>query len=371
MTHTDIALQAAAPEPAPEPVPELDFDKPRRPAKGHTTDRALLAGSGVASLAFTWLVFGKLLPLNGHVGFLVVWWLTFVAVYAGLSALTERRVDVVSRIVVTLITTGAAVLAVALTTTILFTFIHGLAALSHFNFYIHDMSGVSPTDGLNRGCIFHAIIGSLIEVAMAVAVALPLGIGTAVYMSEVGGRGAAIVRTVVEAMTALPSIVAGLFVYTVLVVTLQIPRSGFSAAMAIMVMMLPIIARSAYVVMQVTPGGLREASLALGASRWQTVRLIVLPTVRPGLATAVILGVARGIGETSPVLLTSGASTFFNAKPLQDPMNSLPLFVFTSVRSGENLSISRGFGAASVLLIIVLTLFGVTRYLVRHRGERS
>ena len=106
-------------------------------------------------------------------------------------------------------------------------------------------------------------------------------------------------------MTALPSIVAGLFVYTVLIVALGFPRSGFAAAMALSVMMLPIIARAADVVLRVVPGGLREASLALGASRWRTVWHVVLPTARPGLATALILGVARGVGETSPVLLTS------------------------------------------------------------------
>jgi phosphate transport system permease protein len=99
------------------------------------------------------------------------------------------------------------------------------------------------------------------------------------------------VRGIVEAMTALPSIVAGLFIYTVLIVGLHFPRSGFTAAMAISVMMLPIIARAGDVALRVVPGGLREAGLALGASHWQTVWRVVLPTARPGLATAVILGV--------------------------------------------------------------------------------
>jgi phosphate transport system permease protein len=119
----------------------------------------------------------------------------------------------------------------------------------------------------------------------------------------------------------------------------------------------------------VVPGGLRAAGLALGASQWQTVWRVVLPTARPGLATAVILGVARSIGETSPVLLTSGASTYFNANPFQDPMNSLPLFVFSSVRSGESLYIARGFGAAAVLLALVLVLFVITRFVARQKGS--
>src|SRR4029079_18984473 len=118
------------------------------------------------------------------------------------------------------------------------------------------------------------------------------------------------IRTVVEAMTALPAIVAGLFIYSFWILLLGQPRSGMAGALAISVMMLPIIARAADVVLRVVPGNLREASLALGASRWRTVWHVVLPSARPGLATAPILAVARGIGETSPVLIASGHATF-------------------------------------------------------------
>ena len=171
-------------------------------------------------------------------------------------------------------------------------------------------------------------------------------------MTEVGGAAAPVVRTVVEAMTALPDILAGLFVYATLIVA---PRRRSAPASPppwrSTVMMLPIIARSAEVPLRVVPGGLREAGLALGASQWQTVRSVVLPTAKAGLATALILGIARGVGETAPVLITSGASTFINANPFHDPMNSLPLFIFFAVRSGEPTYITRGFGAASVLLV--------------------
>ena len=150
-----------------------------------------------------------------------------------------------------------------------------------------------------------------------------------------------------------------------------------ASAVRVSVMMLPIIARSADVVLRTMPGGLREASLALGSSRWQAVKEVVLPTVRPGLATALILGIARGVGETSPVLLTSGASTYLTYSPvgdpnaLEQPMNSLPLFVFSAVRSGEPEFIARGFGAAAVLMILVLILFMITRFLAREKvGKR-
>ncbi len=190
-------------------------------------------------------------------------------------------------------------------------------------------------------------------------------------MTEVGGRFASVVRTVVEAMTALPSIVAGLFIYTVFIVALGYPRSGLAAGLAIAVMMLPIIARAADVVLRVVPGGLREASLALGSSRWHTVWHVVLPTARPGLATAVILGVARGVGETSPVLLTSGAASFMVTNPTDGVMNSLPLFIYTTVRSGEPVAITRAFAAATVLLAIVLILFITARLLARPKRTKS
>jgi phosphate transport system permease protein len=210
-------------------------------------------------------------------------------------------------------------------------------------------------------------VGSLIEVGIAVAVSLPLGLATAVFMTEVGGRLARVVRTVVESMTALPDILAGLFVYTTVVVRLGEGRTGFAAALALSIMMLPIIARSADVVLRLVPGGLREAGLALGASRWRTVRRVVLPTARPGLATALVLGVARGIGETAPLLIVSGASTFFNSDPFSNPMNSLPLFIYSSVTSGEPLYKARGFAACSVLLFVGLILFTITRLLARQR----
>ncbi len=253
----------------------------------------------------------------------------------------------------------------------MFVFCRGFRPLLHLNTFVDDMAGVGPRDPLNAGGVAHAIVGSLIEVGIAILVTIPLGIGTAIYMTEIGGTFARVVRTIVEAMTALPSIVAGLFIYTTLIVGLGVPRSGLAAAAALAVMMLPIIARASDVVLRVVPGNLREASLALGASRWRTVWHIVLPTARPGLATAVILGVARGIGETSPVLLTSGTAAFMVTNPTGGVMNSLPLFIFSTARSGEPIYIERAYGAASILLLLVLILFITARLLARPRkGSR-
>jgi len=343
----------------------------RRPRPTATfQDRVVSLGSMAAALALAWAVCFRLLPWGTPLGYTIVAFVLFLAIVTVATALLTPGPAVADRLASAVVAGGAAVVGVALVSTVVFTFVRAGPAVGHLTILTQDMSGVGPRDPLGTGGVLHAIVGTLVQIGIAVVVTVPLAIGTAVFMTEVGGSFARVVRTVVEAMTALPSIVAGLFIYTVLLLSLGFHRSGFAASMALSVMMLPIIARAADVVLRVVPSGLREASLALGASRWRTVWHVVLPTARPGLATALILGVARGIGETSPVLLTSGASTFFEANPFAGAMNSLPLFVFDSVRSGEPLLIQRGFAAAAVLLVLVLGLFVAARWLARARSGR-
>jgi phosphate transport system permease protein len=346
-------------------VPESTTVRPLGTATA--TDRFVTLGSWAAGLSLAFLLTSRILPWSGVLPFALSWFLGGLLVLSVATALTGTVADVADRLAASVVHGGALVVGVALASTVVFIFVQGAEALPHLNMYLDDMAGVGPRDPFDQGGVLHAIVGSLIQVGIAIAVTVPLGIGTAVYMTEIGGPFARVVRTVVEAMTALPSIVAGLFIYTVMIVGLGMARSGLAAAMAISVMMLPIIARAADVVLRVVPGGLREAGLALGASRWRTVWHVVLPTARPGLATAVILGVARGIGETSPVLLTSGAASFLVTDPTDGVMNSLPLFIFSTVRSGEPVYIARAFGAAAVLMALVLLLFVTARLLARPR----
>lgn len=345
--------------------------EPRRDIRSRSVDdRLSVPGAAISALALVWLVFTYILPWSGWFGFVLCWLVAFLVILTSLTALTSPRPIVVDRLMAAAFTAGATIIGVALTSAVIFTFVRGFSALHHVNFFTQDMAGVRPTEPLGGGGILHAIAGSVIEIAIAVAITVPLGIGTAVYMAEVGGRLSNVVRTVVEAMTALPSIVAGLFIYSVFIIGLGQDRSGLAAALAISVMILPIIARGSDIALRIVPNGLREASLALGSSQWQTVWRVVLPTARPNLTTAVILGIARGVGETSPVLLTSGASTFLTLDPVSGAMNSLPLFVFSAVRSGQPLFITRGFGAAAVLLGLVLILFVIMRLLARQQATR-
>jgi phosphate transport system permease protein len=205
------------------------------------------------------------------------------------------------------------------------------------------------------------MVGTLIEIGIAMAIAVPLGLLAAVFLNEVPGRLNRLVRTVVDAMTALPDIVAGLFIYATLILIFHLPLSGLAAGCALAVTALSIVCRAAYVVLRLVPGGLTEASYALGSGHWRTVWHVTLPTARSGLATAVILGAARAIGETAPVLLTAGATGYLSFNPINGPMMSLPLEAYTLVASGLKNYVVRGFGAAAVLLALVLVLFGIAR----------
>lgn len=341
----------------------------RRPGGATDQDRLVLGASLLAALALAWLFCFRLLPWGTPLAYVLTSFALFLAIVTVATSTIADGPHVADRLAAAVVTAGALLVGVALLSVVGFVLWRGIGALVHVNMWTQDMVGVGPRDPVSRGGVLHAVLGSLEQILIAVVVTVPLGIGTAVFMTEVGGGFSRLVRTVVEAMTALPSIVAGLFVYTTLIVGLGLPRSGLAAAAALSVMMLPIIARAADVVLRVVPSGLREASLALGASRWRTVWQVVLPTARPGMATALILGVARGIGETSPVLLTSGAATFVVLNPVGGVMTSLPLFIYSAVRSGEPQYIERGFGAASILLLVVLLLFVAARAAARPRSR--
>ena len=323
---------------SPTTIPVLDgvTQGPRRSLGGVSRDDAVnVLGAAVSALCTTLLLFGRLAPLQGLLGFVVASLIVFLAVYAYLVSLSNDRPAVVDKVMAVLLTTAAGVAFLALGTVIVYTVWRGGAALIKTNLYSQDMSRAGPADPLSVGGISHAITGTLVIIGIAIVITVPLGITCAVFLNESKSRGAHLVRTVVDAMTALPSIVAGLFIFATWILILGFERSGLAASLAVTIMMLPIVIRSADVVLRLVPGSLREASAATGAPQWRTVWHVVLPTARSGLATSVILGVARGIGETAPVLLTSGFTSAMNVDPTKGPMVSLPLAAFEFVRSPQ------------------------------------
>jgi phosphate transport system permease protein len=221
----------------------------------------------------------------------------------------------------------------------------------------------------NPGGIRSAIIGTLEIVGLASLIAIPVGIAVALYLTEYGKDRwfANVVRYFVDVMTGVPSVVFGLFIYIVLVVS-HAGGSGFAGwkgSLALTLLMLPIVIRSAEVVLLLVPASLREAALALGAPRWRIVWRVVLPTARSGLVTGSLLAVARGMGETAPLLFTVSVATALTGN-LNGLMNSLPLQIYTDITNPRDVIVARAWGAALTLVALVLILNVIARLISRR-----
>jgi phosphate transport system permease protein len=350
---------------APAGTPTQDADRKVRIVRVSMEGTATLCGAALGSLGLVWLLYERVLPFTGALGFWLCWYVVFMLLYPAMARIQWDRRDVINK-VTTVAVSGAAVAVLAVVFgTDLYTLSRGLPSLFHVSYFTQSLAFAGPSSPLDIGGVAHAAIGTLEQITLATLFAVPLAVATAVFLSEVGGRLARPVRIIVEAMTALPDIIAGLFIYALFILTLGMQKSGLAAALALTVTMMPIIARASEVVLRLVPGTLREASMALGSSQWRTAWNVVLPTARPGLATAVVLGMARGIGETAPVLVVSGVTKEFNFNPLSGPQMSLPLFIWNYVHI-EGVTpqyIARGFGAGVALVIIVLALFTLARKL--------
>lgn len=340
-----------------------DFEE-RRTIRGfRVRDWLYFLGAGIGAVSSTAFLFGQVLPFYGAIPFVLISYVLFLVYFAILVSLDDNGQAVADRMVSVTVNSLAFLVFATLVFIVVFTVGRGSTALANWNFISQDMSLAGPLDPLTEGGITHAIVGSLTQIAIALVITVPLGLITAVYLNEIQSKFSRFVRTIVEAMTALPSIVAGLFIYATAILVLGIQKSGLAAALAISVMMLPIMIRASDVVLRLVPSTLKEASLGLGASNFKTTMMVTLPTARSGLTTAIILATARGVGETSPVLLTSGFTAALNLDPLQGPMISLPLAIFEFVKSPEPTMIARGFGTAAVLMLLVLILFALARLL--------
>jgi phosphate transport system permease protein len=215
----------------------------------------------------------------------------------------------------------------------------------------------------NPGGIRSAILGTLEIIGLATVIALPIGIGVALYLTEYGkeSRFANLVRYFVDVMTGVPSIVFGLFIYIVLVIShVGGSFTAWKGSLAVSLLMLPIVIRSSEVVLLLVPSSLREAALALGAPRWRIITRVVLPTAAPGLVTGSLLAVARGMGETAPLLFTVSVGTVLTGS-LSAQMNTLPVQIFSDITSPRSAVVDRAWGAALTLVALVLILNLIAR----------
>ena len=291
------------------------------------------------------------------------WAVVLFAIAAVFTALRNRRLNTKERkdSRARLFIVAASVIAFAPWISIFVSVIFKGAKGLRPNFLVSDMRTATPDDFLDMGGAAHAIIGSLLMVLIATAITLPLGILTGVYITEVRGRFSGVVRVVVQSMSGVPSIVAGLFIYTTYVDATN-RFSAIAGALALGILMLPTVARTSEEVLKLVPDDLRSAGYALGARQWRSTLMIVLPTVRSGLITAGLLGVARVIGETAPLLATALSNTSFVFNPVSGPIGSLPMYIFGMMQIGTENSINRAWTGALVLLIVVFGLFTLARF---------
>ncbi len=344
-----------------------------RPKDFGRADLGLLAASLVSSFAVVWIVFSQLTLLSGPLGFLLCWMGAFLTVYWAVNAQVFGRPLAADRVVGALVTACVLTMLTPLVLLIAFVFAKGWSLLS-FHVLVATQATAGPLSPPGTAGVLHAIVGTLEQVALAGALGVPAAVLTAIFINEVGGRFTRGVRVIVIAMSGVPSIVAGVFIYSLWIVTLGNGFSGFAGALALAVLLLPIVTRGTEEVLKVVPNELREASTAMGAPEWRTTWSVVLPTARPGLITAVVMGIALAVGETAPLIVTIFGSRALNLNPFHAPQEALPLLAYTQVKLPRTAEIDLGYTAALVLFIVVFLLFILARVLgsgLIQKGLRS
>ena len=343
----------------PNVVPQTPWAPPKEKRR---QDWLIAAAIGV--IAYAIVLFTGMAGPDG-------WAVTFFFLTLGFTLYRARTIDAKQRkdALMSLAIKSLAILAFAPWISIFFSLLQQGYKAFHLGYLFSDMRTTAPDDDLNMGGVLHAITGSLIMVAMATVVTLPLGILSGAYLTEIRGRMSFLVRFVIQSMSGVPSIVAGLFIYTT-VVTQMKQYSGLAGSLALAILMLPTVGRTSEEVLKLVPDELRNAGYALGSRQWRTAIMIVIPTVRSGLVTAAILGIARVVGETAPLLLTSLAANNLRFNPFSGPIGSLPGYVFGLLVQGTEYSVARAWAGSLVLMAIVGSLFALARY-IGNKGPRA
>lgn len=331
--------------------------------------RAIAAGA-VAMGALTWLPSGSVNWARWAVVALVLYLVGTLII----ARVVESPRQATDRFATALMTSAFAVVLLPLIS-VLWTVIERGSNRFDWEFYSSTMRGVVGEGGGG----YHAIIGTLVITAVTSLFAVPFGLFTAIYLVEYanGSRFAKAVTSLVDVMTGIPSIVAGLFAYALFVFLDDVPvltalstgvghRSGLAGAVALTLLMTPVVVRTSEEMLRLVPNELREASFALGVPRWKTILRVVLPTAIAGILTGIVLAIARVIGETAPLLVTVGITSNVNRNPMDGRMATLPVFTYNSYKFPTlppEASIDRAWAAALTLVLIVVILFTIARIL--------
>lgn len=345
-----------------ERLPRPKTAAPWKQRSGKTT--AMVAASSTIPLIIT--VFTVLLGLDATIATVLVFLpLQFIAVSLVGTTLYGKAgikdaVLVVSSIFLT-------TLVLVLLVSVLWSVIEQGSKVMSFSFISQNNRFISPATSLEYGGVGHAILGSLITVGITTVVAVPLGLGISVFLTETRSKLRGPVRILIQAMSGLPSVVAGLFVYSAFLGTGILGPSLLAGSIALIPLMLPTIARVAEEALRLVSKDLRNGALALGASSFKAFFQVTLPAARTGVVTALLLGLARVVGETAPLLLTVGTANITVVDPLQAAA-TLPTYIYGYLGLAKDTSISRAWGGALTILLIVGIIFTVARVVVRPVG---
>jgi len=341
---------------------------PSKPWEKSSRDRIRDFSFFVLAIAFSY-AFVAVTEMKGKLAYAFVFFVAYGVIVSLFSFITRGAPAAKDAFVKTLVALGAVITLMPIASIILTVIRRGLPGLK-LNLFTQDMSLAAPTDPLTNGGLLHAITGTLTLVALALVMSVPIGILTALYLTEIKGKFSGPIRFLVQAMSGVPSIVAGLFILSAVLYPITQSYSALMGALALTILMIPTVARTSEEVLQLIPNDLREAGTALGGTQWRTVAMIVVPAARSGLLTAVILGIARIAGETAPLLLLSGGGDKVNPNPFNGPVGSLPYYIWKSFNAGSPESLTRAWAGLLVLMLLVLILFIAARALSTRKVSK-
>jgi phosphate transport system permease protein len=317
---------------------------------------------------------GILIGLVGGLDSKVQWGLIAAVLFIlgtyGIAARVEGRRQAKDHIATSLVWVAFIVAVVPLISLIWVTVARGMKVLDGY-FLSHSMGVVADTEA--GGGIYHAIIGSLEQVGLATLIGAPIGVLTAIYLVEYGrGNLARSVTFFVDVMTGIPSIVAGLFILSIML-EFEMQPFGFAGSLALAILMMPVVVRSTEEMLKLVPNELREASLALGVPKWRTILKVVLPTSIGGITTGIMLAVARIAGETAPVLLLVFGNPFINNNPFEGAQASLPLYIYQQFANsaGSGAAYDRAWAASLTLIAFVMILNLAARAIARWKAPKT
>ena len=341
---------------------------PTKPWAKSPQDRILGLTFLLTAIVFSYF-FVAATEMKGKLAYAFIFFVAYGVITSTFSFITRGPQAAKDSFVSTLVALGAVVTVIPIASILLTVLQKGIPGL-HLGILSNDMSMATPTDPIPTGGVLHAIAGTLTMVVLALIMSVPIGILTALYLTEIKGNFAGPIRFLVQAMSGVPSIVAGLFILSAVLYPITKSYSALMGALALTILMIPTIARTSEEVLLLIPNELREAGTALGGTQWRTVAMIVLPAARSGLMTAIILGIARIAGETAPLLLLTGGGDKVNPNPFSGSVGSLPYYIWKSFNAGSPEAITRAWAGLLVLMVLVLILFTAARALSSRKMSK-